>query len=281
MFVKWTPNETSSSKEGLWPSVVGNGALQCHFGSLYSKYPYPLSYKKNLFRFTLISRMVMGVEKSLKSDLSLKILIPEVPEVHEWQCNFRLLPNCQSTQNHFGFAGHGSLSRHFKIISSSDILFNLLSKDILSGENSPLRWTFENFAGHVRQDRRILRTLKLHSLYRPRLYSLPEIRPRSITAQGLKKKQNILIPVSQLPPTRCRDACSLWPKGGLPCHRFALVGVLWTHIDPQCCPRERRENLTVYKSWTTSFLDANPLCMTFFWLLFSMQIHSASKTCKR
>ena len=35
------------------------------------------------------------------------------------------------------------------------LLLDFLSPDILSGENLPLRRTFEIFAGHVRRDQRI------------------------------------------------------------------------------------------------------------------------------
>ena len=57
---------------GVWGLVsrVAIGAFQCHFGSLYSNTPTPSPLKKILFRFTLISRMVLGVGK--KSEIRLK-----------------------------------------------------------------------------------------------------------------------------------------------------------------------------------------------------------------
>ena len=44
--------------------------------------------KKCLIRFTLISRMVLGVGKSLKSDLSLKIVVPDFKLC---TCTFRVI----------------------------------------------------------------------------------------------------------------------------------------------------------------------------------------------
>ncbi len=56
--------------EIILASEVANGAFQCHFGSLYSNTSTPSPLKKILFRFTLISRMVLGVGK--KSEIRLK-----------------------------------------------------------------------------------------------------------------------------------------------------------------------------------------------------------------
>ncbi len=58
------------------------------------------------------------------------------------------------------FAGHFYTGLYR--IPLSDILLNFLWLDILSGENLPLRRTFENFVGHVRRDWQILRTLLLN-----------------------------------------------------------------------------------------------------------------------
>ena len=55
--------------------------------------------------------------------------------------------------------------RQRNVISSPDILLNILSPDILSGENLPLRRTLEIFVGHVWQDRRISHTLQMGECY--------------------------------------------------------------------------------------------------------------------
>ena len=77
MFVKWTLNETYSSRGGgvrgssprnLLASGVANGTFRCHSGSLYCTpipLPPPLQEK-----FTLITRMVQRVGK--KSEIRLK-----------------------------------------------------------------------------------------------------------------------------------------------------------------------------------------------------------------
>ncbi len=96
-----TKLKTSSSKGGpgvhpqiFLASAVANDAFQCHLGS-YSN--TPTLQKIFLFGFTLISRMILGVGKSLKLDLSLKILIPEFEHtmihVCEWS-TFKGSPPC-------------------------------------------------------------------------------------------------------------------------------------------------------------------------------------------
>ncbi len=69
------------SRRGVWGTSprklldlrAASGAFQWFLGH-FTQMLIPLTPKKFLFRFTLISRMVLGVGKSLKSDLRLKIL---------------------------------------------------------------------------------------------------------------------------------------------------------------------------------------------------------------
>ncbi len=59
-----------SSPRKFLDSSAASGALQCIFGSFYPNTHTPTHLKKILFRFKLISRMVLGVGK--KSEIRLK-----------------------------------------------------------------------------------------------------------------------------------------------------------------------------------------------------------------